>query len=831
MIAQEEIHCRCHVGGQVQGVGFRPFVYRLAVEEGLAGQVGNTSEGVCIELQGPSVAVERFLRRLPAELPPLARLTRLERTELPVDDTLRGAAFRIVQSTGQSGHSVLISPDVGICADCLREMRDPADPRYGYAFTNCTNCGPRYTITRAIPYDRATTSMACFPLCPRCAAEYGDPLDRRFHAQPVACPTCGPRLWLVRGPEAERSAPPAPEEARAGRAIAEAVAVLQEGGILALKGLGGFQLACDARQDEAVARLRQRKSRPHKALAVMLPDLEAARACCRLSPEHEVLLSSPEKPIVLCPLRQATAGGDALSPLLAPDTDSLGIMLPYTPLHVALFDALAQQASVSPALVMTSANPRGEPLCLGNREALARLRKEADAFLLHDRDILVRVDDSVTAIFPGAQAGEAAPFFHRRARGYVPRPVPLAFADAQAPTVCGTGAQLKAAFCLTRGNAAFVSQHIGDLENLPTARFFEEASAHLERLLEVRPALLVCDEHPDFLSSRWAQERARTEGLPLLRLQHHAAHAAAVLAEHAHTDGALALCLDGTGLGTDGSIWGGELLVMELGELRWRRWGQLSPFALPGGEAAIREPWRLAIALRESLGQTALPASWDETGRPPGEAWGAEPLLAAARATARQQAPFLREMLRRGVNCPLTSSCGRLFDAVAAELGLCLATSYEGQAAIRLETCARRQGARPLEAGEGTPEELLRPPLTEGATWQLDASALFAAVQRDAGRYGAATAALRFHERLAGGLSLLAARAAGATGFRTVALAGGCLQNLLLARLLLRALRSRNLHPLLPLELPPGDGGISLGQAAWGLMALQRDRLTAAADD
>ena len=820
MVEQNEIHCRCRVGGQVQGVGFRPFVYRLAVEEGLSGQVGNTSEGVCIELQGPSEAVERFLRRLPAELPPLARLTRLDRTDLPVDGALCGAAFRIVQSSGHSGHSVLISPDVGICADCLREMRDPADPRYGYAFTNCTNCGPRYTITRAIPYDRATTSMACFPLCPRCAAEYCDPLNRRFHAQPVACPVCGPRLWLMRASEAERSAPPAPSAADAAQAIAEAVTVLREGGILALKGLGGFQLACDARRDEAVARLRRRKSRPHKAFAVMLPDLEAARACCALAPEHEALLSSPEKPIVLCPLRQGAAGGGALSPLLAPDTDTLGIMLPYTPLHVALFDALAREALLPPALVMTSANPRGEPLCLGNREALDRLRNEADAFLLHDRDILVRVDDSVTAVFPVAQTGAAAPFFHRRARGYVPRPVPLDFADAQAPTVCGTGTQLKATFCLTRGNAAFVSQHIGDLENLPTAHFYEEAAAHLEGLLEVRPALFVCDLHLDFLSSRWARERAGAEGLPLLRLQHHAAHAAAVLAEYGHLDGALALCLDGTGLGTDGSIWGGELLVMEWGELRWRRWGQLSPFVLPGGEAAIREPWRLALALREMLGQTEPPAVWAEAARLPLAVWS-DPQLTAARMAARQQAPFLREMLRRNVNCPQTSSCGRLFDAVAAELGICLATSYEGQAAIRLETLARRADVRPLAVEDDVTETLLRPPLAEGATWQLDTPALFAAVQRDAGQYGTAAAALRFHERLALGLARLAAKAAGATGFRTVALAGGCLQNLLLARLLVQALLAWELHPLLPRELPPGDGGLSLGQAAWGLRALQ----------
>lgn len=821
MSAHELRHCRCRVGGQVQGVGFRPFVYRLAVEEGLAGQVGNTSEGVCIDIQGPSVAVERFLRRLPAELPPLARLTRLECAELPADEGLCGAAFRIVESTGQSGHSVLVSPDVGICADCLREMRDPANPRYGYAFTNCTNCGPRYTITRAIPYDRATTSMACFPLCPRCASEYGDPLDRRFHAQPVACPVCGPRLWLVRPDAAETGRPSAPDHALAAEALADAAALLREGGILALKGLGGFQLACDARRDEAVARLRQRKNRPHKALAVMLPDVAAARACCELAPEHEALLSSPEKPIVLCPLRREAAAGEGLSSLLAPDTDNLGIMLPYTPLHVALFDALAGETGVPPALVMTSANPRGEPLCLGNREALARLGREADAFLLHDRDILVRVDDSVAALFPGGQAGGAAPFFHRRARGYVPRPVPLPFADAQAPTICGTGAQLKATLCLTRGRDAFVSQHIGDLENLPTARFFAEVSAHLERLLEVRPALLVCDLHPDFLSTRWAQDRARREGLPLLRLQHHAAHAAAVLAEHGRTDGALAICLDGTGLGTDGTIWGGEVLGMELGALRWQRWGRLSPFALPGGEAAIREPWRLALALRDRLGQEDLPASWGETGLR-SSPWEHDPLLGAARAAARQQAPLLREMLRRGVNCPLTSSCGRLFDAVSAELGLCLTTSYEGQAAIRLETLARRAAARPLADGE-TAAALL--PAAADGIRQLDTPALFAAVQRDAAEEGAPTAALRFHMRLAGGLARLAAQAAAETGWNTVALAGGCLQNLLLAELLAGALREQGLQPLLPRELPPGDGGLALGQAAWGLCAWRSGRL------
>lgn len=824
MYTAKELHCRCLVGGQVQGVGFRPFVYRLAVEEGLSGQVGNTSDGVRLELQGEAAAVERFLRRLPAELPPLARLTRLERTDLPPDKALSGTPFRIVRSTGRSGHSVLVSPDMGICADCLRDMRDPRNPRYGYAFTNCTNCGPRYTITRSIPYDRATTSMACFPLCPRCADEYGNPLDRRFHAQPVACPDCGPRLWL--STDARHSAPPAsvrPETARA--ALREAATLLRRGEILALKGLGGFQLACDARQDAAVSRLRERKTRPHKALAVMVPDSETAHALCRLSPAHEALLTSPEKPIVLCPLR-TDAAADRLSPLLAPDTATLGLMLPYTPLHAALFDLLREDAAAPPALVMTSANARGEPLCLGNREAVSRLGAQADAFLLHDRDILVRVDDSVTGVFPDQTGHSGQPFFHRRARGYVPRPVPLALVGEDAPTVFGAGAELKATLCLTRGNNAFVSQHIGDLENLPTARFYDEASAHLERLLEVRPQLLVCDLHPDFLSSRRAEERARREGLPLLRLQHHAAHAAAVLAESGCLEDSLALCLDGTGLGEDGQVWGGELLHMSLGDLTWRRLGRLRPFALPGGEAAIREPWRLALALREQVTQTDTPTSWDGASDEKIPAVWHDPQRRDACAAARTQAPLLREMLRRGVNCPQTSSCGRLFDAVAAELGICLRTSYEGQAAIRLERLAGLPGATPLPVAEAATEEaFLCPPDTTTDLWELNCPALFAAVQADAAAHGAATAALRFHERLAGALANMAAQAGTRTGCRTVALAGGCLQNGLLARLLPQALRERGLRPLLPVELPPGDGGLSLGQAAWGLCALRLGRL------
>ena len=599
--------------GQVQGVGFRPFIYRLAVEGGLSGSVGNTSDGVRIEVQGPPEQVDAFAVRLRRELPPLARLTRLEITELPPVDG--ETEFVIVASHGHAGHSVLVSPDVGICEDCLRDMHTPGDPRFGYAFTNCTNCGPRYTITRSIPYDRATTSMACFPFCPRCEAEYRDPLDRRFHAQPVACPQCGPRLWLVDNPLLPPggtlppdSAPanwPGPEtmpsEASMRDAVARAAALLREGHLLALKGLGGFQLACDARSARSVALLRLRKRRPHKPLALMVPDLATARELCDLAPEHEALLLCPEKPIVLCPARKG-----CLSPAIAPDTAGIGLMLPYTPLHAVLFDELVRLTATAgepaPVLVMTSANASGEPICLGNREALRRLAHLADAWLLHDRDILVRVDKPA-----------AAPFFYRRARGYVPRPVMLPEAwGTDLPCVLGAGGELKATLCLTRGNEAFVSQHVGDLENAPTFGFYEEVARHLQDLLEVRPAAVVCDLHPDFLSTRHATELARREGLPLWHLQHHAAHAASVLTEHGHTGPALALTLDGTGLGTDKSIWGGELLFMELDAPRWQRLGRLAPFRLPGGEAAIREPWRIALglALQSGLAPEALTGIW-----------------------------------------------------------------------------------------------------------------------------------------------------------------------------------------------------------------------------
>ena len=806
--------------GQVQGVGFRPFIYRLAVEGGLSGSVGNTSDGVRIEVQGPPEQVDAFAVRLRRELPPLARLTRLEITELPPVDG--ETEFVIVASHGHAGHSVLVSPDVGICEDCLRDMHTPGNPRFGYAFTNCTNCGPRYTITRSIPYDRATTSKACFPFCPRCEAEYRDPLDRRFHAQPVACPQCGPRLWLVDNPLLPPggtlppdSAPanwPGPEtlpsEASMRDAVARAAALLREGHLLALKGLGGFQLACDARSARSVALLRLRKRRPHKPLALMVPDLATARELCDLAPEHEALLLCPEKPIVLCPARKG-----CLPPAIAPDTAGIGLMLPYTPLHAVLFDELARLTAAAgepaPVLVMTSANASGEPICLGNREALRRLAHLADAWLLHDRDILVRVDDSVAGVRPLPADGEkpaAAPFFYRRARGYVPRPVMLPEAwGTDLPCVLGAGGELKATLCLTRGNEAFVSQHVGDLENAPTFGFYEEVARHLQDLLEVRPAAVVCDLHPDFLSTRHATELARREGLPLWHLQHHAAHAASVLTEHGHTGPALALTLDGTGLGTDKSIWGGELLFMELDAPRWQRLGRLAPFRLPGGEAAIREPWRIALglALQSGLAPEALTGIWADC---------ADDGDDVRRAPQAMAVTAVSEMWRRGLNCPPTSSAGRLFDAVSAALGLCTHITYEGQAAIRLEA------HQDLSVTMAVPFSIKE----RGGLLELDTAAFFLHLL-ELRRTGVSVPDLarRFHLGLAEGLADLALSGARRCGVRTVALSGGVFHNRTIALLLPEALARRGLVPLTHHALPPGDGGLSYGQAAWASHVLR----------
>ena len=831
------------IGGQVQGVGFRPFVYRAATRHGLTGHVGNTSDGVRVEVQGSDEALAAFAHALEHGLPPLARITSLRREELPLADG--ETAFAIAHSEGRHGHAVLVSPDVATCGNCLADMRDPANRRYRYPFTNCTDCGPRYTITRSIPYDRATTSMSCFPLCPDCAAEYNDPLDRRFHAQPNACPVCGPKVWLAAAPEGDPRIP-GPELAEGQHAIERTAAALRAGNIVAVKGLGGFHLVCDAASAEAVALLRERKRRPHKSLAIMVPDLETARRVAHVSDAEAAALTSSERPIVVL------ASRGVLPPAIAPDVDSIGVMLPYTPLHHLLLEAFAALSPL-PALVMTSGNAGGEPISLGNREALARLRHIADLFLLHNRDILIRADDSVVRVeslpetsfstgnnpqcYPqkngipsacspslpdGAPAGlpstsaenaegeagnfssgsllrEAPPLhFFRRARGFVPRPLELP-RDA-GRCVLATGAELKNTLCLTRGKDAFLSQHVGDLKNLETFAFFQDMAEHLGGLLEVKPEAVVCDLHPDYLSTSYALD----SGLPVLRLQHHFAHVYGVLAENGHDAPALGLALDGTGYGTDGTIWGGELLFVDpkaAGEERYGgRIGRLAPFPLPGGEAAIREPWRIAS------GFMGLPEAEGLRGR------FAEDMHALLRADGKRAIhDAILEMVRREAT-PMTSSCGRLFDAVSALLGLCPSVTYEGQAAIRLEA------QQDLSVTTSAPF-----PIRErGGLLELDTAAFFLHLLelRRAG-VPVPDLARRFHLGLTEGLAELALSGARRCGVRTVALSGGVFHNRTIALLLPEALARRGLVPLTHHALPPGDGGLSYGQAAWASHVLR----------
>jgi len=789
------------VSGQVQGVGFRPFVYRLAHERGLAGSVRNTSRGVRIELQGPATVLEDFSRALVEEQPPLAAIVDVVREELPLDEDLENgkAEFVILHSSAGTGHNVLISPDTATCADCLREVADPDDRRHGYPFTNCTNCGPRYTITRSIPYDRPATSMACFPMCPDCQAEYDNPLDRRFHAQPNACPVCGPQVWLTDTSGAE--------QARGDEAVLRLAEALVQGRIAAIKGLGGFHLACLAWGETgaaAVAELRRRKRRRHKPLALMVPDLETARRLAAVDEAAASLMQGAQRPIVVCPLEVQAAG---LAPEVAPDTDQIGLMLPYTPLHHVLFrrlvEVLGELPPVQrplPALVMTSGNASGEPICLGNREALSRLGDIADIFLLHDRDILIRTDDSVVRPLPPTGGHPGGVQFFRRARGYTPKPVflrPLGEGRAAA-SVLGVGPELKSTLCLTKGDQAFVSQHIGDLENIETLQFFREIAGHLQAILQTSPALIVRDLHPDYLSSRHAEQQGE---LPVRTLQHHFAHVHAVLAEHRHHGPALGLALDGTGLGDDGTLWGGELLLVDTASLEHRRLGRFSQIRLPGGEAAIREPWRIARGCLWQLGQSGRL----EQGRRP---W---PWL----GEFGRMSEMLPQLLEKGVNAPVTSSCGRLFDAVAALLGLASTISYEGQAAIRLEhvqDMTVREGYDcPLSAGDG---------LLELGTLGLFAQA---AADWEAGA-AAGVVSRRFHLGLMRGLARWAAAAAEATGVRQVALSGGVMQNRTLRLELPEALRAAGLEPLCHLELPPNDGCISLGQAAWGRLMLDRER-------
>ncbi len=755
-----------HIDGIVQGVGFRPFVYRLAHRYGLHGWVRNSSLGVDIEVSGPADALEAFAQALEAEAPPLARITVLRRAPLQAPPEPRDA-FVILHSEDEGGFT-LVSPDVATCPDCLRELLDPADRRYRYPFINCTNCGPRFSIIRALPYDRPNTTMAVFPMCPDCRAEYEDPLDRRFHAQPNACPVCGPAVELEGNGAAIEGLPGVDD-------VARTAALLRNGAIVAIKGLGGFHLACDATNAEAVARLRARKPRPHKPLAVMMTDLAMVRRHCRLDEAAEALLTSPAAPIVLL----APRPDSPIAANVAPGQRTLGVMLPYTPLHHILL------RDVGRPLVMTSGNRQNEPIARTNADARRMLGTIADAFLWHNREIHNRVDDSVWMV---SRLG-AMPI--RRSRGYAPMPLPLPVAAPR--PLLALGSQMKNTFALVQDDQAFLSQHIGEMDYLATWDFFRESIARYRSLFGIEPQLLAHDAHPDFTTTLWAT-MGNPDGLEAMPIYHHHAHIAACLAENGREGPVLGLAFDGTGYGADGTIWGGELLLADL--RTFRRLAHWRPFPLPGGEAAIRRPVRLAAALLLlALGE--LPQ-------------GALPALTS------QEAAIVPLQVERGLNTPLTSSCGRLFDAVAALLGLRAEITYEGQAAIELETLAAQAWPQPPFAV---------PVSAEGDGWLMEPLPLIRALwtAKEAGEPPAVLAA-RFHAAVIAAAVEAVQRAAGTTGLRTVALSGGCFQNRLLLEGLHAALTERGFEVLVHHRVPTNDGGIACGQAAIAAARLAASR-------
>jgi hydrogenase maturation protein HypF len=752
------IRRRLELRGRVQGVGLRPFAWRLADELGLAGKVGNHAQGAWVEVEGAAPQVERFIQRLRTELPAPGRIDALEARALALDPAAQG--FQIQASALGGPASAEVLPDLSLCADCLRELSDPADRRYRYPFINCSHCGPRYSIVLGLPYDRASTTMAHFELCPACNAEYHDPKDRRFHAQPVACPACGPRLWFAEPGGAER----------AGDALALAAALLSQGGIVALKGIGGFHLACRADDEAAVERLRRRKGRDAKPFAVMVPDLEEARRLAVLDPASEAALSSPARPIVLAP---KAAEGRGLCPAVAPGSGHWGLLLPYSPLHHLLL------AEAGLPLVMTSGNPSGEPLCADNAEALQRLGAIADGFLLHDREIARRVDDSVLLRLPAVGGGaELLPL--RRARGYVPAALRLD-APVAAP-VLAVGGQMKSALCLLAGDRAVMSEHLGELEQPAAYRNFLGALERLQDLLQARPVRLAADLHPLYAATRWAE----AQGLPLTLVQHHHAHIASGMAEHGLRGPVIGVALDGTGYGPDHGIWGCEILVCD--RAAWRRAGHLAPFELQGGDAASQECWRPALGLLKA----SLPKDWKRQ-------MGGLRRLAGAAAV-----DLAARRLEQGQGAVACSSAGRLFDGVAALLGICADNRYEAEAAQALQRAAEDAGpAEPLPFGLREPAEL-------GEAWVLDPAPMLRALL-DGGAAG--RLARGFHEGLAQALALACQGISRQTGVQAVVLSGGCFAN----ALLLEGLRARLLRAGLQVfthrQVPCGDGGLALGQA------------------
>jgi hydrogenase maturation protein HypF len=774
------IGTRVHVTGIVQGVGFRPYVYNLANQNGLKGWVCNTSAGVDIELNGEQNEIDIFLQTLKSAPPPLARIDSIEVHEIP------GKAypnFQIIQSQAISDAFQPISPDIGICPDCLKELFDQHDRRYHYPFTNCTNCGPRLTIIEDIPYDRPNTTMTDFEMCPDCKAEYTDPANRRFHAQPIACPVCGPQIWLeypIKDQKTHKTG-----IIRGDDAIQVTQQLLLKGKVVAIKGLGGFHLACDATNPKAVRTLRQRKLRVDKPFALMMADISEVEEHCLINKNDRQMLESRERPIVIVPRKE----NSSIDPEVAPKQNTLGVMLPYTPLHYLLFaspqakKSLLQQVKRfhMPPLVMTSGNLSEEPIAIDNDEAKERLSGLADAFLMHDRPIRTRCDDSVVRTY------QEATFPLRRSRGYAPFPVYLA---SQSPQVLATGTELKNTFCIVRDRYAFLSHHIGDMENYETYHSFEDSINHYESLFRIKPAAIAYDLHPNYLATRYAIERAERDGLPAYGVQHHHAHIASCMIENSlpASQPVIGVAFDGTGYGEDGAIWGGEFLLADY--LGYKRMSHLKYVPLPGGDTAIRKPARVALAYL----------------------WTAKldwyPQLPPVASLCAQEISILKSQLRLNINTPPTSSMGRLFDAVASICGIRQKVNYEAQAAIEFEALADHAEAREYDF-------IIQPADNQNNdTSQVDPSPLFEEVINDLNnQIPVSMISGRFHNTIARMVYKVCDQIRRDTGVNQVVLSGGVWQNITLLNRTIHLLTAEHFNVFIHHQVPTNDGGVSLGQA------------------
>jgi len=754
---------KVQITGIVQGVGFRPFVFNLANRLGLKGWVKNTSAGVTLEVDGEPQVLDRFLDILQKEAPAMSKIDQININKKPVEGF---TSFEIIASEPIPSAFQPISPDISICSDCLKELFDPSNRRYRYPFINCTNCGPRFTIIEDIPYDRPKTTMAGFQMCSVCADEYLDPRDRRFHAQPVACADCGPHIWI----ESAKITFDSTKDP-----VLETQRLLVEGFIIAIKGLGGFHLACDASNTLAVEELRRRKLRVDKPFALMMPDLQTVDQYCLIDRNERILLGSYQRPIVILKRRPDST----LPASLTPGQDTLGVMLPYTPLHYLLTSA-QENMEVKRVLVMTSGNLSEEPIAIENQEALFRLDSLADAYLLHNRPIRTRCDDSVMRI--SQSENKILPI--RRSRGYAPLPIQMPW---ELPPSLATGTELKNTFCVARGQYAFLSHHIGDMQNYETLQSFEDGITHFERLFRIRPEIIACDQHPDYLATRFAVERASREQVPLVKVQHHHAHIASCMADNTFPSNqpVIGVAFDGTGYGQDGAIWGGEFLLASYSN--FQRFAHLQYAPLPGGDAAIRYPARTALAY---LWQAGL--EWS-------------PELSPVRTVRAEEQTALRYQLEYKINTPLTSSMGRLFDAVAALVGLRPKVNYEAQAAIELEAIAD-----PGEAGLYDFDYFASH--TDGLI--VDPTPLLKAILLDyLNHTPPSIISARFHNSIVEMISQVALSMRNSQQVSTVILSGGVWQNLLLLRKTLESLRYNGFQVLTHNQVPPNDGGVALGQA------------------